>query len=256
MEYLLWALCYAEPHHCWDAQSQCTELYRQNIFILFLHRSVLFLLPLFTQHWLKTPRILHFQGQGSAPTKNFYGFLFWLREQSEKGRPKHDHSCQRTWETKGFFQEFYIGPGWCLEPPNLLFAVSWALLCLPVAVQGEGCSQGIVHGRSGVQVGCREQPQQQHTDSSLPCPVQRCSLGTACKEKHSQGKNLSAKGCEIWSVCKSKTQPWATLGNTTGASAQAGNIKTDSVKLPMQHPQNAQLTGIIHPPKPKCKCFP
>lgn len=64
--------------------SQCTELQRQNIFILFSYRSVLFLSPLFIQHWffhrLKTLRILHFQGQGSAPKvktpEKFYGFLF------------------------------------------------------------------------------------------------------------------------------------------------------------------------------------
>lgn len=52
-----------------------------------------------------------------------------------------------------------------------------------MAVESEGCSQGVVHGRSRAQVGCGEEAQQEDTDSSLACPVQGCSLGAACKVK-------------------------------------------------------------------------
>lgn len=57
------------------------------------------------------------------------------------------------------------------------------LFYLPVAVQGEGCSQGVVHHRAGAQVPSREQTQEQNTDNPLASPVERGSLGTSYKKE-------------------------------------------------------------------------
>lgn len=51
-------------------------------------------------------------------------------------------------------------------------------LLSPVSVQGQGRSQGIVDGRTGVEIGCRAHGQQQDTEDSFSCPVQGGGLGT------------------------------------------------------------------------------
>lgn len=56
--------------------------------------------------------------------------------------------------------------------------VSHHLSKAPVTVQGEGCSQGVVHHRAGTEVPSWKQAQEQNTDNPLAGPVERCSLGT------------------------------------------------------------------------------
>lgn len=70
-------------------------------------------------------------------------------------------------------------------------------MCLPVAMKGEGCSQRIVHGWSREQVGGRKETQQEDADRSLTCPVQGCSLGTACKDKYFSGQSSCLKCCNL-----------------------------------------------------------
>lgn len=241
VEYLLWALCYAG--------FITTEMYKATVrsaeaeyfYILCIH-----ICPFWFFHRLKASRIWHFKGQGSASKVLWILFLsertMW--ERMTKGwQLISDHDCHRMGRRRTFPR--------CFTPDQdevwsqqTFFAVSWALLCLPVAVQGEGCSQGIVHSRSGAQVGCREQPQQQHTDSSLPCPVQGCSPGTACKEKHSQGAAPLPRA-EICSVCEPKPST-SNAWKRNGSISQAETIK-NWPKLSEQHPQSAQLTHRSHP---------
>lgn len=119
-----------------------------------------------------------------------------------------DHNCHRIWRVRIFvcisFQLFYTRSGnksvnllpytdlrpkaWSHPDYQTLLLILRDLLCLPVAMESEGCSQWIVHGWSRIQVGCRKETQQEDTDSSLTCPVQRRSLGSACKEKYFQCK--------------------------------------------------------------------
>lgn len=150
-----------------------------------------------------------------------------------------DHNCHRTWRPRTFSRCFTLDQDEVRFGGSIL-PVRSALLCLPVAVQGEGCSQRIVHDRSRVQVGCREQPQQQHTDCSLSCPVQRRSLGSACKEKHSQGKApLPRAGGMALRCGQSANQNPAQQYLETQCEHQPRlkTSRTGSVKLSMQHPE-------------------
>lgn len=140
----------------------------------------------------------------------------------DKGRPRNNQSCQRSQllqnlESKDFactsFQVFYTRSGnksgnslrytdlipkaWSFPDYQTSLLILRDLSHLPVAMESEGCSQWIVHGWSRIQVGCRKETQQEDTDSSLTCPVQRCSLGTACKKKYFSVQSSCSKCCNL-----------------------------------------------------------
>lgn len=78
-------------------------------------------------------------------------------------------------------QEACLGSLLQCVPMNV---VSNHLSNAPVTVQGEGCSQRVVHHRAGIQVPSWNQAQEQNTDNPLTGPVERCGLGTSYKKNH------------------------------------------------------------------------
>lgn len=54
-------------------------------------------------------------------------------------------------------------------------------LVLPVSMQGQGSSQGVVHGRTGIKIGYGSHGQQHNAQHSLCCPVQRGGFGARAR---------------------------------------------------------------------------
>ncbi|KAF3847217.1 hypothetical protein F7725_020245 [Dissostichus mawsoni] len=71
-------------------------------------------------------------------------------------------------------------------------------LCVPMNV-GQGSSQGVVDGRTGAEIGCGSQGQQQDAHHSLSCPVQRGGFGARARCRGKQTADLSICGQKVLS---------------------------------------------------------
>lgn len=86
-------------------------------------------------------------------------------------------SLRPTWDIRGVILAFFFGN-------RAKSSCSWKHVIgsrwpvLPVSVQGQGSSQGVVDGRTGVEIGRRSHGHQQDAEDSFGRPVQGGGLGT------------------------------------------------------------------------------